>query len=493
MFKTKINFIKQKILFLGYGAVGKCVWNYFDDYFSYHKKNVVLVDRTLDAFYGPKLNNVKKIVMDVDASNFEELINDIGFKKGDIIIDVTTASMTYYFIKQCLIKGFYYINTSIEDEHDQLLGTSIDCQQHTIMDISKDVIKKYGKPTSTVLTECGQNPGLIQHYVLYALNKLNQYTRMKEGKTKKNDFRPKTMQRVINDYKIGTIFMSEIDNIKRNSRVPLDPKKIHNTWSVAGYVFEAIDKTELVYGKTNNFVQPIIPKKDVCKLTMKLYPSEGEHQVLFLKDNALHTSLNSICPVLNELGEIEFVNYRGKLIHHGEVFELARFFGENAPFMSYVYKNSPYIDQSIKDFFKMNPESTEDDLNLYVNQHDTYQVFDNISKNGQESDQLTGHDSIGCTIFCGDDKIDKIFWCGTILSNTDANVKPEFTPTIVQVAAGVLSGLSFILEHEPMGWIEPTNIDTIYMLEKSVPLLGKFFFTEIPVEQFSGSFIYKNK
>ena len=126
---------------------------------------------------------------------------------------------------------------------------------------------------------------------------------------------------------------------------------------------------------------------------------------------------------------------------------------------------------------------------MYVNQVNTFNVFDNII------DQLTGHDSIGCTIFCGEKQVEKIFWCGTILSDDDKNVKPEFTPTIIQVAAGVLSGLSFILENEnkSMGLIEPTDMDTMYVLKKSVPLLGKFFFTEIPIDKFSGSFVYENK
>ena len=476
----KINIKNKKILFLGYGAVAKCVWNYFNNYFVFSRKNVSLVDRTKNAFYGPNLQSVKKIVMHVDSTNFEDLMEGIGFQKGDVIIDLSTSTPTYYFIKMCFIKGYHYINTSIEDTSDKMLGQSIDSQQQTVAEIAS----LFDTNKSNILTECGQNPGLIQHYVLYALNEI----RKRKSKNKKDDFRQKTMRKIITDYKIGTILMSEIDNmrLKKDTR-NMDDVIIYNTWSVNGFIFESVDNTELVRGVSNQYIQPFIPKECMNDLLMKIY-NVSKRDVIFLNKNGLKTSLNSICPVLNKKGEMVFTNFRGKLIHHGEIFELARYFGANAPFMSYVYENSPYMDESIENFFKNYPSSTEDDLWVYVNQVDTFRVFDNM-----KGDKMIGHDSIGCTIFCGEEKIEEIFWCGSILSDRDENVDEAFTPTIVQVAAGVLSGLSYILEpeHKNMGWVEPTDLDTLYMLNKSVPLLGKFSFLEIPVREFTGKFVYE--
>lgn len=466
---NKVDIKKKKIVFLGYGAVAKCVWNYFDNFFIYDKKRVFLIDKNKNAFYGPGLDGVKKIILDVDATTFEELIDHVNLKKGDIIIDLTTSTVTYYFIKKCLLLGYYYINTSIEDINDKMEGQSIDCQHERLKEICRNI-----KPTSTVLTECGQNPGLIQHYVLYALNQLSL----------KKDYKKKTIQKVIDEYQIGSILMSEIDNMKEEKETIKDKKLLYNTWSASGYLYESLDNTELVCGKTNSYIKPFIDSSKLNKFKMDIYKSDKlDRNVIFLNNIALNSSLNSICPILDKNGQIEFKNYRGKLIHHGEVFELARYFGKNAPFMSYVYKNSSYMDESIKQFYKNYPNSSEDDLLLYIEQNDTFYIFDNM-----KGSKMIGHDSVGCTIFCGKDKVDKIFWCGSILSDTDKNVKPEFTPTIIQVAAGVLAGLSCILENKNMGWIEPSDLDTEYMLEKSVPLLGKFMFLEIPVKEFSGKF-----
>ena len=173
------------------------------------------------------------------------------------------------------------------------------------------------------------------------------------------------------------------------------------------------------------------------------------------------------------------------------MFEMAQFFGKKAPFMTYVYKVNKYADKSIKEYFLDDKANDEQDLKMWVmSECESFHVLDNIRK--PAADKIVGHDSIGCTIYCGKSKVERIFWCGSILSDTDVNMDPNFTPTIVQVAAGVLSGLSYIMEaeNEGKGLHEPCNLPTPYILEKSTPLLGKFFFTEIPVELFSGKMEY---
>lgn len=82
------------------------------------------------------------------------------------------------------------------------------------------------------------------------------------------------------------------------------------------------------------------------------------------------------------------------------MFELARYFGDYSPFISYVYQTNSCLDESINTFYKKFPDSKEnDDLWMYVNQDNTFHIF-----NGQE---VSGHDSIGCTIFCGEEKLKK--------------------------------------------------------------------------------------
>jgi homospermidine synthase len=120
----------------------------------------------------------------------------------------------------------------------------------------------------------------------------------------------------------------------------------------------------------------------------------------------------------------------------------------------------------------------------YANQPDTFRVLDQ-GINGK----VWGTDSIGATFICGKGEVEKLYWCGSLFTDQDEH-HPYFTPTTVQVAAGVLSGLSYIMEPEQAnrGWFESSDLDTGYMLEKAVPLLGHFFFTEVPMSAWDGDY-----
>jgi homospermidine synthase len=474
--------LHQKLMFLGYGAVAKCTWNYFSSYFNIQHSNVYLVDRLTSAFYGPNIKYVHKITKHVSATNIESLLDFLEFREGDIIIDLTFASSTYFFIHTCLTHGIHYLNTSIEDDSDMFTAGSIDYQQQMIKKIvhefsSRQPIK------SCVVTEFGQNPGLIQHYVLYALRQL--YQLKNPSKTPSHD----DLRSMVDEYKIGSILLSERDLLRTTRELKKDT--LYNTWSVAGFIGESLDCAEVVKGTNNPYVKPLFKPGQIHDGLAKLYQpyQYGGKEVFFLKENGRFSTLPTIAPiVVNDdtgHGHITYESFYGSLIHHGETFELANYFGKNAPFMSYVYQYNPYLDQSMDQIEKEYELYDKSEWMSYIlSKPDSFCVFDNI--NTEKQDNMKGCDSIGCTLLCGDRDIERIFWCGTIVTDRDTDL---FTPTTVQVAAGVLSSLSYIMEpgRKP-GYYSPCELDTTYVLEKAKPLLGTFFFTEIPKTQFNEPF-----
>jgi len=492
---TDLNSIKKikfdgKILFVGFGGVAKCVLHYLDYYITCDYSKIHIVDKCDESIYGPDIKKLKKSNMinnfRVTSYNFENLLNKFGMGKGDLVIDLSWHSSTYFFVSYCLSNGIHYVNTSIEDDADNFKGTSIDLQQKIVNKIFNEY-KQNGKIKSNVLLEFGQNPGLYQHYILYALNQMNKLN--KKQKNVKDDFSKETLTKVIDDYQIGTIFCSEIDNMIKYNEPVLKENKIYNTWSVYGFLNESFDNAELSVGSKNNYVKPFIPEKYIDRTRMKfLTKTEKQgYDVLFLKSIGIKSTFNSICPVIRNDDKIEFKNYRGKIIHHGETFEMANYFGEKSPMLSYVYKMNKYARKSIKTIFEKNPTYNGTDLQIKVeSQCDNFEIFDNIGK--KKEDSIIGHDTVGCTIYCGKDEVDRIFWCGSILSQDDENVHSDFTATIVQVAAAVLTGISYVLENKPSGLLFPSDLDTNYVFDKSAPLLGKLFFTEIPKDEFDGKF-----
>jgi homospermidine synthase len=456
----------RKLIMLGYGAVAKCTLHYLSRYITISEDRIYLIDQSKDAFYGPNIEHVHRMIVTLDVTTFMPLLDMIGVNEGDIVIDLTFSTPTYHFIHVCALLGLHYVNTSIEDGSDTFRGSSIHHQQFIVENMLSTMQLR-----SCILTECGQNPGLIQHYVLYALNKLYQEY-APDDPNRDKEFRKEVLTEMIHTYQIGSILMSERDQLITN-RI-MKPGVLYNTWSVGGFLSEALDPAEVVRGSNNPYIQPIFHTSDLHEIRMKQYESyqESGTEVLFLRANGLHASLPSMAPLMVN-DTISFQSYKGNLIHHGEIFELARYFGESAPFMSYVYQSSPYINSSL--YYLLSKGYEKEDLLLHVQANENYSVMDNINM----EHPMTGFDSIGCTLFCGKEQVERMFWCGSILSDTD-NIAPEFTPTVVQVAAGILSGLSYLLEPERKpGYYQPCDIDTLYMLEKAKPLLGTFLFTEI--------------
>lgn len=486
--KPLIHLMDRKVMFLGYGAVAKCTLHYLSSYFTIPSKSIYLVDTNPDTFYGPNLENVHITIGHVTSESFEPLLDRLQFGTNDIIIDLTFNSSTYFFIKTCLSRSIHYINTSIEDKNDEFNGESIDFQQQKVESIVED-FKKSQAMNCCILTEFGQNPGLIQHYVLYALTQLYQRAHPENQCPPSRD----ELIAMIDTYQIGSILMSERDQLT-TSRY-MNKNIIYNTWSVAGFVSEAYDHTELVQGYSNEYIKPIFDVHHIHPLTeqYKIHEKHGKH-VFFLHQMGKQAQLPSVAPILqigdNGLETLAYETFYGSLIHHGEVFELAAYFGEKAPFMSYVYQYSPYLEKSLISIQDIHGCTTgKHYMNYITTDEHNYCVFDNISVVKEE--KMTGFDSIGCTLLCGKDKIERIFWCGTVLSDKDS-IHPYFTPTTTQVAAGILSGLSWLMEPgRTPNYYRGVDLDTNYILEKAKPLLGKFFFTEIDASQFTEPFHYK--
>lgn len=480
---NRLNLSQRTILFLGYGAVAKCVWNHFDRYFTYDPKRVFAVDQFESAFVGPNVEHLQIRVLRVSSTTFDILVGDIGMKAGDIIIDLTYDSCTYFFIRRCLEMGFHYLNTSIEDKFDPMFGTSIDCQQRHVAKIV-NLCKERFPIQSNILTECGQNPGMIQHYVFHGLFEMY---RMRYQDAVEKNFNIDLMKQTITDYHIGSILFSEIDD--QVTEESIKPEVLTNTWSVSGFLTEALDPAELVRGRDNHWIKPPLEKDMLHTEKTKQYRSmqPNAYEVIFLKEMGINVTLPSVCPVWKN-GSISYTPFYGKLIHHGEMFDLARLFGGVAPFMTYVYANNVYMDHSIQHYLSTHPGSSNHDLIEYANHAQTFRVLD------QAKGQMKGQDSMGATFVCGDNSVERLFWCGSLFSDQDAH-HPYFTPTTVQVAAGVLSGLSYILEEAQAnrGWFQPSDLDTSYILEKAVPLLGKFFFTELPISSWTEELVCRTK
>lgn len=271
------------------------------------------------------------------------------------------------------------------------------------------------------------------------------------------------MIETIRKFKVGSMLFSEWDDQTLEEAMAttneceeqkgLPAHVFTNTWSVSGFLGEAFDKAEVVRGY-GEFVQPRINDALLNNQLMEGYrPHQSpDYQVLFLDEPGLHVTLPTISPVW--MGdEVVHKVYRGKLIHHGEIFELARYFGRDAPFMTYVYKSNPYIDQSIISYRRTHSNCTDEEIMSHANQPNTFRVLNH------GHGIVTGQDSIGATIFCGtDEKIERIFWCGSLFRDKDDH-HPYFTPTTIQGNASLSPSYSLTYSLTHSKWQPESCLD----------------------------------
>jgi homospermidine synthase len=63
------------------------------------------------------------------------------------------------------------------------------------------------------------------------------------------------------------------------------------------------------------------------------------------------------------------------------------------------------------------------------------------------------------------------YWCGSVLSSGD----PLFSPTVIQVAAGVLAAARWMFENPNAGILFPEDLPHATMLAYAAPFLGEVF------------------
>lgn len=495
---SKIHLLdNQKIILFGCGGVGKCVLEYLSDFFIFKYENVYVIEKENKEADFPTVKNainkgVTFIHFEISDSNLDDLFTRIlNVKKYDIVIDLSTRTNTFEIFKKVRKYSLFYINTSIEDHRkkDNYIDKSI-FSQHVNLRTIDEKLKNYDKVTT--LIEYGMNPGLITTFVRHGLNKLSK--EVLDFQIKHNclnnhlyeAYQSKQYNKMAKILGVKVIHCSEIDTQIPDKLDTLDKevKENHllNTWSCLGLVDEGTDPLEIILGTHEN------KDKILEKFSSNSQPLENSNffeQVLMINKPGSDIKVNSFVPSPNtsssspSSSSVDFVKISGRCIHHGESISLNRFLSDDtySPTIHYVYKLSPltsdYLDKhSSKDL-------------LDISRTDKWQVMNMFNNH------LQGTDNVGALFILEknpfsekDDKEDEkenyLYWTGSILDTEyTKNVLGDihFGPTIIQVMAGVLSGLSYILENDnkEMGLIFGEYIPEQYIISKCEKYLGKFY------------------
>lgn len=472
--------MKSKIIFLGCGAVSKCCIYYLRHFFKFKYNNITIIDKDPNAFDFPTIRKaVKKgattLHYTISRKNISHLLDNIlKLQKHDIVIDLTTNTPTYKIVKECRMRKLLYINTSIEDDYK--LNINKQCPIDNSIFIQHANLQSIGNKSSdheniTSIIEFGMNPGLISVFVKQGIINLTKTVlkyQIKNNLLNKEllkYYKLKDHKNLARLLKIKAIHCSEIDT-QLPQKLPKQP--FFNTWSCVGLITEGIEPAEIQIGTH----ETILPFK--ASNVSEIIP-----QLITTKTPGKDIKIQSIVPLkVTPEGKVEFTYIQGRCIHHGEGISLNRYLGsfQYSPTMHYVYQLNPTTD-------KILDELDQNQLIKITEDPTQWKVLNTYD------DNIQGYDNVGALFLFDENPITQTpepfsFWTGSILDTeyTTKTLKDKyFGPTIIQVMAGILSGLHWMIQNKNSGLVFGEDLDDNYIIKLAKKYLGKYY--SGPVDQ----------
>ena len=444
----KIKF-ENNILIIGYGAVSQCTLPVILEHIDVPLDKITIMDfedksEKLKLFtdIGIKFVQEKIIPENLDAF-LQKYVGDNG-----LIVDLAWNIGATDMLKWCHDHNTLYVNTSVElwdpYEPKDIFDKTLYCRQMQLREMKKG----WAEDSVTAVVDHGANPGLISHFVKQGLLDIAEKA-IEEKKYKDSDLEK------IKEYKDKLDFshLAHVLGVKvihcseRDTQVTDKPKEVDefvNTWSIEGFREEGIAPSEMGWGTH---------EKELPDLAFR--PPVGPKNQIFLARMGINTWARSWVP---EVGEIE-----GMIVRHGEAFgisdKLTVWDGKKAvyrPTVHYVYMPCHEALSSL----------VELKARRYVLQPKLRIMTNEIT---------SGKDILGAFLM---GHVYNSWWTGTSLSieKTRELAKGQ-NATTLQVAAGVISAVRWMIENPKKGICLPDDLPHDFVLEIAKPYLGDFIST----------------
>ncbi len=439
---------KNKILFVGYGAVAECTLPILFKHIKVPAKNVTVMDfENRKAKLAPWIRKGVRFVRDrVTEGNMTSLLaKHVG--PGDILIDLAWNIDACEILQWCHDRGVRYINTSTELWDPYSSGPNAHPTTKTLyyrhMNLRR-MLKKWKTKGPTAVIEHGANPGLISHFVKQGLidigRKLIADKKAKGARAEKIAGLSQTRQF---NHLAHVLGVKVIHCSERDTQITDRPKEIDefvNTWSIEGFREEGTTTSEMGWGtheKTlpkHAFQHTSGPKNQICLARM-----------------GMNTWVRSFVPNWNILGMV---------VRHGEAFTISDKLtvwkngkAVYRPTMHYAY--CP-CDEAIASLNEMRG------YNYHLNENQRI-MNDEITK---------GSDVLGALIMGHDYNS---WWVGSDLSIEESRrLVPHQNATTMQVAISVVAASMWMIENPESGVVVPDELPHDYVLKISKPYLGKW-------------------
>lgn len=370
----------------------------------------------------------------LNSQNYREILGP-RLRNGDILLNLTVDVSCYDLIELCAALDVLYLDTSNEiwpDSSEPSITTTFGRRSRAL-----ERAKRFsGGPTALVYH--GANPGLVSHFARRAV--LDMAAR--NGLTPASTPTTRTEWALLaRDLGVVALHISEMDS--QRSSMDRRPGEFVNTWSVDGFIQEFREPAGFAWGSHEHSID--------CD-SLQLSVENFKCRVAEFARPGSSLEIRSWIPGSGI--------FHGYLVAHPEAFSIAELFSLQSDDGRILYQPTVH--------FAYRPCS---DAIVSMNDAVAAEWAFPPNKRVLAHDIVQGMDELGVLVLRRNDP--EVYWYGSRLDIAEARrLVPTSNATSLQVAAGVLAGLVWIIENPCVGFVEPEKVDFERALEIAAPYLG---------------------
>ena len=434
-FGTQHAQVAGNLLIVGFGSIGQAVLPLLLRHLGIRPAQISILTACDDGHEIAKHFGVSFKVLALTAENHVPLLAE-RLQPGDFLLNLAVDVSSLALIDFCWQRGVLYLDTCIEPWAGGYTDCSKSVSQRSNYALREEVLafgsQRQGGPTA-VITQ-GANPGLASTFVKQALLNMAADDNIKDASPTSREAWAALAQRL----GIKAIHIAERDTQTTQFRKLRG--EFVNTWSVAGFVSEGIQPSELGWGSHEQHWPPDAARHDF-----------GCDAAIYLNRPGLATRVRSWTPLEGA--------YQGFLITHGESISISDHLtriedGKVVYRPTVLYAYHPCDDAVLS-------------IHEIAGKHWRAQPGRRIIRD----DIAEGMDELGVLLMGNPGGV---YWYGSRLHIQEARkLLPFNNATSMQVAVGVLAGMVWALRNPKNSVVEPDDIDHEMVMEIAKPYLGE--------------------
>jgi homospermidine synthase len=440
--------ITGPIVMIGFGSIGRGTLPLIERHLKFDKSRFVVIAPDDDNRALLDERGIRFIQEAVTIENYKTMLTPLLTAGGGqgFCVNLSCDTGSRDIMELCSSLGALYIDTVNEPwlgfYFDETKGPG-ERSNYALREMTLAAKRARAPGSTTSVSCCGANPGMASWLAKKALLNLASDLRLNLPQPTTREEWAALMQHA----GVKGIHIAERDT--QRSRNPKPQGVFVNTWSVEGFISEAVQPSELGWGTHERWMPDNAHTHET-----------GSQAAIYLMQAGAETKVRSWCPTPGP--------QYGFLVTHNESISISDYFTVRDDSGKAIYRPTCH--------YAYHP-ANDAVLSLH-------EMFGNAGRPQtehhilEENEVVDGIDELGVLLY-GHAK--GAYWFGSQLSTDEARtLAPYQTATGLQVTSAVLAGMVWALENPRAGIVEVEEMDVERCLAIQQPYLGpvKGYYTD---------------